>query len=614
MKYSKDTDFIIHNVRSHAETYVSMQESATLPVDYLRTTAYWEWDGKLFRQCLDERFSTPWRYPDQPGMVVVSYVNATEFSGAGDWDPSFDLAWDKNNDNVIDTDAGPLPDYVDTRTFKGGFETYVAKFWTDAWKEEIKRDIDLTAAEHFDGIMLDTMLSYSIWAEADPSVSREEYIDRNVEFLKWISDYAKSEYGTAFTVTGNFNPDLEFFQYFPDFGRYIDGGYYQNAFFRWEGSGVIDGYGLSTSSDRFINTYIDFMREQGLSVLDMDHLGTGIITDDLDFTDYDDRITEDRLLLLFDWAIESGSTPFVTEVFMSQVYNGIIPRFSRILEDAAPFTDTPYNDWTLGSEAADVFSTGAGNDLAYGGPGDDEIYGGGGIDRAYYKGRRADYEVATDKGVTTVTALKGNDGSDILIGFEGLIFSDTAEKIPPYDVSFSDVPSAVWFNRAITYITAKGITAGPASDTFRPNDKLTRGDFLVMLMKAYGIAAEENPVDNFTDAGSTYYTGYLAAAKRLGLASGIGNNKYAPENQISRQDLFTLLYRVLKQIGKLPQGNSGKTPADFSDSGQIAAYASEAMTLFVETGTIAGSGGMLNPRSTTTRAEMAQVLYNLLTQ
>ena len=133
-------------------------------------------------------------------------------------------------------------------------------------------------------------------------------------------------------------------------------------------------------------------------------------------------------------------------------------------------------------------------------------------------------------------------------------------------------------------------------------------------MKAYGIEPDVNQDDNFSDAGNTYYTGYLAAAKRMGLAGGIGNNMYAPENQITRQDLFTLLFRVLIDIDKLPQGSFGKMLEDFTDAGQIATYATPAMKLFVETGTISGSGGKLTPISTTTRAEMAQVLYNLLSR
>ncbi len=62
----------------------------------------------------------------------------------------------------------------------------------------------------------------------------------------------------------------------------------------------------------------------------------------------------------------------------------------------------------------------------------------------------------------------------------------------------------------------------------------------------------------------------------------------------------------------MPQGSSGKTLANFSDAGDIASWATDAMSQLVETGTIEGNDGTLTPQDTTNRAEMAQVLYNLL--
>ena len=76
--------------------------------------------------------------------------------------------------------------------------------------------------------------------------------------------------------------------------------------------------------------------------------------------------------------------------------------------------------------------------------------------------------------------------------------------------------------------------------------------------------------------------------------------------------MFTLLYNALRVIGQLPEGDSGKTLSDFTDAGQVDTWAKDAMTLLVKTGTVGGSGGKLNPTGTTTRAEMAQVLYNQL--
>ena len=180
------------------------------------------------------------------------------------------------------------------------------------------------------------------------------------------------------------------------------------------------------------------------------------------------------------------------------------------------------------------------------------------------------------------------------------------------NVTFKDVSEKAWYSKAVTFIAARGITTGTGGGNFSPEAKLTRGQFIVMLMKAYGIAPDKEAKDNFQDAGNTYYTGYLAAAKRLNISKGVGNNEFKPEKDITRQEMFTLLYNALKVIGKLPEKKAGSKLSAFSDADAIASWAKEAMEHLVERGIISGNGGRLNPTDTTTRAEMAQVLYNLL--
>ncbi|MDF2924461.1 MAG: hypothetical protein K0R57_3375 [Paenibacillaceae bacterium] len=179
-------------------------------------------------------------------------------------------------------------------------------------------------------------------------------------------------------------------------------------------------------------------------------------------------------------------------------------------------------------------------------------------------------------------------------------------------VSFDDVPKNSWYYDAVSFIAAREITNGTGEGQYSPDAALTRGAFLVLLMRAYGISSDEEASDNFSDAGDTYYTPYLAAAKQMGFSSGVGNNRYAPERHITRQEMFTLLYNVLKVINRLPQGNSGVGLTDFTDADQLDSWALDAMTLLVNSGTVCGSNGRLHPLNKTTRAEIAQVLYNLL--
>lgn len=200
-----------------------------------------------------------------------------------------------------------------------------------------------------------------------------------------------------------------------------------------------------------------------------------------------------------------------------------------------------------------------------------------------------------------------------MVTFRTTHFSDFAVAYQP--VVFNDVASDAWYNEALSFIAAREITLGTGGGNFSPEAKLTRGEFIVMIMRANGIAPEQNPTDNFKDAGDTYYTGYLAAAKRLGISVGIGGNLFDPDRVITRQETFTLLYNALKVIGRFPAvRNDSDAPSlsDFADAEQIDAWAREAMTLLVETGNVSGDAGKLMPRSTATRAEAAQVLYNLL--
>ncbi len=179
-------------------------------------------------------------------------------------------------------------------------------------------------------------------------------------------------------------------------------------------------------------------------------------------------------------------------------------------------------------------------------------------------------------------------------------------------VDFMDVTESDWYYDAVAFIAARGITTGKGNGSYGPIDKLTRGQLLVMIMRAYGIEPDERLGDNFADAGDTYYTDYLAAAKEMDITKGVGNNLFAPNREITRQEMFTLLYNVLKELNKLPEISDEIKLSDFNDRDQIAVWAEEAMAQFVKSQIISGNENRLNPAASTNRAEMAQVLYKLL--
>ena len=183
-----------------------------------------------------------------------------------------------------------------------------------------------------------------------------------------------------------------------------------------------------------------------------------------------------------------------------------------------------------------------------------------------------------------------------------------------HPITFTDVPPTDKYYKAISFVAARNITSGIGNNCFAPNDHLTRGQFIVMLMKAYNIEPLKDTSDNFMDAGNTYYTGYLASAKKLGISKGVGDNKFAPKQELTRQEMIVLLYNTLSSMNRLPKAHRQIVFSDFEDADLVSAWAKESMSAFIEARIVGETEEKLSPLSPATRAEMAQILYNLLKQ
>ena len=180
------------------------------------------------------------------------------------------------------------------------------------------------------------------------------------------------------------------------------------------------------------------------------------------------------------------------------------------------------------------------------------------------------------------------------------------------EVQFEDVHEGDWYFNAVNFISARQITIGIGENKFAPMDTLSRAQFLVMIMRAYGIEADEVIASNFSDAGDTYYSGYLAAAKRLGISYGIGDNMFGPELSISRQDMFTLYYRTMVILDNFVANSEAASLENFGDFDQVSDYAVESIEKLFSEGIISGMDGNLAPLNYSTRAQIAQMIYNQL--
>ncbi|WP_242987604.1 sugar-binding protein [Anaerobacterium chartisolvens] len=176
--------------------------------------------------------------------------------------------------------------------------------------------------------------------------------------------------------------------------------------------------------------------------------------------------------------------------------------------------------------------------------------------------------------------------------------------------TFNDIAKYHWIVEPVQVLASKDIVEGTSKEEFSPDKNITRGEFIMWLVKTLGLTAEFDT--NFNDVKSTdIYYEQLGIAKKLGIAQGGGGNTYNPGKEISRQDMMALTIRAMKAAGRdLPVGTESDIER-FEDASKVASYAIDHVSTMVKAKLIQGSGKNLNPTAQTTRAEVAIMLYRI---
>ncbi|WP_223285596.1 S-layer homology domain-containing protein [Paenibacillus sp. PL91] len=180
------------------------------------------------------------------------------------------------------------------------------------------------------------------------------------------------------------------------------------------------------------------------------------------------------------------------------------------------------------------------------------------------------------------------------------------------DPIFSDTNSHKWAEVAIEALAKQGIIKGTSATTFEPGKKITRADFVTLLVRALGLKAEIS--GNFQDVDQDdYYYEAIGIVKDLGIAKGTEEGIFNPRGEISRQDMMVLVARALQAVGKWEPNGSAPDLNSFTDASEISAYAADAVAALVKDGIISGRGeGLISPNATTTRAEVAVIVYRVI--
>ncbi|ULO06888.1 S-layer homology domain-containing protein [Paenibacillus sp. 19GGS1-52] len=169
-----------------------------------------------------------------------------------------------------------------------------------------------------------------------------------------------------------------------------------------------------------------------------------------------------------------------------------------------------------------------------------------------------------------------------------------------------------WAEKSVKSLAAKHIANGVDEQHYEPNRSITRAEFTTMLMRTIGWTGKvstEAAVNPFSDvAANQYYTEQVAAAASLGIVSGYGGT-FRPNDKITREEAVVALVRAVQYFTLT---ESGKGEPSFTDVKEIAAWAAASVNKAWSQGLIQGDGTHFNPQKLLTRAEVAVMINRLL--
>lgn len=171
--------------------------------------------------------------------------------------------------------------------------------------------------------------------------------------------------------------------------------------------------------------------------------------------------------------------------------------------------------------------------------------------------------------------------------------------------SFKDVTNKHWAYEYIGSLSTSGIIDGFADGGFYPENSVTRAQLCKIISLAFELEQSAEPSFEDVNEGDWYYN-FVSMAKSAGIVNGDGN-KFNPDENITRQDIAVMLFRILEN-----KGITVEEEKEFADMNEVSEYAQTAVAKMAGAGIINGFDGDFEPTRFATRAEAAKIVFETL--
>ena len=215
-------------------------------------------------------------------------------------------------------------------------------------------------------------------------------------------------------------------------------------------------------------------------------------------------------------------------------------------------------------------------------------------------------EKTSSKGSSGGGGGGGGKGSSAAVTDFKVSVVEKEETKPEETTAFTDMENHAWAVVAVSDLYKKGIVSGVGEGKFEPSRNVTREEFVTMLVRAYNITPGGEPVFEDVPEGA-WYEPFVNAAYAKGIVNGVSETDFGTGSYITRQDMITMIARLSEA------GDAVRSIDEINDFDIVSDYAKDAVKKLYESGIVSGTGGgKISPLSNTTRAEAAQIIFNVL--
>ncbi len=189
------------------------------------------------------------------------------------------------------------------------------------------------------------------------------------------------------------------------------------------------------------------------------------------------------------------------------------------------------------------------------------------------------------------------------------VSASAANTVARKATDFRDFDKSAWYAEAVSAAVDNGLLYGKSSSIIDPNGAMTRAEMAAIINRSFGCYKAAD-ISQYKDvAKSKWYYKDVGLAVQMGTYNGRSSSTMAPDAPISRQEAMTVVARALE----LDYDSYSKTDLSaFSDRSEISNWALPYIRAMVGADYIHGRGKILAPQDNITRAEFAQIFYNII--